>query len=745
MRRNIGAVEAASMLLAGIFVGSKFHISLLLCCLLFGAGLTGGLFFYLRGKEYVLDQIPVKLSRLFFCLAIFSVGMGRSALSFTDSPAGAAENFSGQYLQGLNGFITTPPVTTASRTTLRVQLEKEQPVSGYPDEGKLLLVFFQDPKLDFHYGDRLSIDGKLVLPPDTGGGFSFRSYLEREGISCQINNPDVKILSGFSGSRIHAGIYQLRRALVNRIYQLFPKPESALMAGILLGDESKITSDISRDFQKTGTAHIIAISGANFTLLLWILLSIVRRIVPRWWSPLLVLPFVYFYTVLVGGNAAVVRAAIMCALSIFGSVVGRTGNGINNLALTAAVMCLWKPAMMFDLGFQLSAMATLGILLFSEPLCNLTREILSKIFPKMSEDALTSVVDLLNDLCLMSVSAQVFTVWISEQAFGRISLISLPANFLIAPFQSMIMLGGFAALLLSYLFYPLGAAAAWLVWAAPALTIRIVRSCAAVKWGSIYSDLSPFQAWTICGIILVLWFGRSSIAGSIRRRKYQPYAVLLLLFAAVMIWVNAADRLDHRTEIKFHQTTSAMTLKILSPEDRLFVIGDNLTNYAAQDLLEKQFMPVKRVPEAACVDIPEDWMRREFLESGTADELTVFYLNGESRRSDTDLPQKLSAGTVFSYGDLDLQIAGSFLGKRAWLVDSTGIRLLFPNGIPPERIFVRNGIEPGSITLSILGKRDDAERWKTYQAEHALQLPIFDRTDFFDTNFYLSGKGLSFR
>ena len=95
MRRNIGAVEAASMLLAGIFIGSKFHVSLLLCCLLFGAGLAGGIFFYLRGKEFVLDQLPVKLSRLFFCLAIFSVGMGRTALSFTEQPADRAKRFAG--------------------------------------------------------------------------------------------------------------------------------------------------------------------------------------------------------------------------------------------------------------------------------------------------------------------------------------------------------------------------------------------------------------------------------------------------------------------------------------------------------------------------------------------------------------------------------------------------------------------------------------------------------------------------
>lgn len=717
MKNNVGAVQAAVMLLLGIFAGLKLHVSLLLCCLLFGAGMAGGIFFYLRGKNFVLDQLPKRLSRYLFCLALFAIGMGRTVMLNEPHPIGAAENYAGQYIEGMTGYVVSLPVTTPSRTTLRVQLDGKQSDSNLPTKGKVLLVFYRDPKIDFHYGDRILFSGTLVLPPDTGSGFSYRTYLERDGITCMINNPQAELLPGFSGSHIRAAIYRLRAALVNRVYRLFPKPESALMAGILLGDETQIPSQIERDFQKTGTAHIIAISGSNFTLLLWVLLSIIRRVVPRWWSPLLILPFIAFYTILVGGNSAVIRAAIMCALSVFGSVLGRTGYGVNNLALTAAVMCLWKPVMLFDLGFQLSAMATLGILMFSEPLCGLARTIFAKIFPKISEETLNVMVNLTNDLCLMSISAQIFTMWISAQAFGRISLISLPANFLIAPFQSMIMLGGFAALLLSFIFYPLGAAAAWLVWAAPALTIRIVRFCAAVRWGSVYSDLSPLQAWLVMALILFLWLGRHVIADSIRRRNYQPYAALLLLFTAVMVWTNAAARLDRKTEIEFYQTSSTQTLRICSPENRLFVIGDGLTNYAAQDILGKQMLPIQKIPAAAFLDLSEEWMTREFLASGAADELSLYYLNGESRRPGEKIPEELSAGFRFTADGIILRVAASFLGKRAWLVESEGITLLFPNGVPPERIFLRSGADERDISLVIFGRRDDQSRWKNHSCQ----------------------------
>ena len=726
MDHSIGPVQAALMLLAGIFTGLNLHLSPWIAAALFAAGLAGGVFFYRQGKDFVLDQLPKKLARIFFSLALFAAGMGRASFTGHHASPGSVDHFIGQRISGIIGYITSPPVVSNARTTLRVRLDSRQEAGSVPNEGKLLLIFYHDPGIEFHYGDRLSISGEVKAPPDSVGNFSYRTYLERNGIRAMINNPAVKRLDGFSGNPLFAGIYRLRSFLVNRIYELFPSPEGPLMAGILLGDESKITSAMERDFQETGTAHIIAISGANFTLLTLVLLSMLQRLVPHWWAPLLMIPFIAFYTILVGGNSAVVRAAIMCVFTILGSVRGRTGNGVNNLALTAAIMCLWNPNMIYDLGFQLSATAALGILLFSDPLCDLMKRILGKVFPKMSEASLTGSVGILNDLCLMSVCAQVFTLWIIAQAYGRISLISLPANFLIAPFQPMIMLGGFLTLLLSCLFYPLGLAAAWVVWAAPALTIRIVQSCAGISWGKVYFDLSAVQAWLIIALIIALWSGRNMIAGSIQQRNFRPYAALVLLFLAVMVWTNAADRLDRRTEIEFRSTSSSLKLRIRSRENRDLIIADNLTNYGAQDLLKKQVLPIPRKTEAAWLEIPENWMVREFTASGAAEGLSLLSLNGMMRKGAGEDAERMTDGSVYILDDVILHFITGYLGKRCWLVESGGLRLLFPNGVPPKRIFTPGQSGGGDISLAVLGKRDSKEIWEEYLAENvnrsALQL-----------------------
>ena len=746
MGKRIGAVQAAAMLLSGIFIGLKLHPSLQVCLAVFAAGLAGGIYFYQRGKEYVLDQLPKKLFRVFFYAAILAAGMVRAALISSDRPAKTIDNYAESRVDGLIGYIIAPPVVTPSRTSLRVQLDSKQMNAALPNHGRVLLIFYSDPKMEFHYGERLSITGKIILPPDSGAGFSYREYLARSNITVMINNPHVSVLPGFTGNPIKAHIYGLRKILVDQTFRLFPNQEGALMAGILLGDESKITSDADRAFQKTGTAHIIAISGANFTLFTWILLRIVRRLFPHWWAPpVVMIPFIWFYTVLVGGNSAVVRAALMCGLSIIGSSIGRTGNGVNNLALTSAVMALWDPNVLFDLGFQLSATATLGILLFSEPLCSLVRGGIAKVFPKISKEMLTSVVNTLNELCLMSFSANVYTLWISAQAFGRISLIAPLANFLIAPFQSLIMIGGFIVLVLSFIFYPLGSAAAWVVWAAPALTIRIVQQCAAVKWGAVFFELSSFQAWLIIGLITALWVGRYALVNSFRKRFFQPYAVLLLLFTAVMIWVNAVERLKHQTEIEFHQTVSSMNLSIRSPENRLFLIGDNLSNYAAQDLLKKRILPVSVSPEAAWIDIPEAWMCREFLSSGAAEDLSILYLNGELAGKTVNALERMTDGTVFSVDGMNLFFVTSYMNKRVWILADKNYALLFPNGVPPVRIFTESVPDLDRITLIILGKRDDKVLWSEYCAVNRFCPQIEDFSEKGDVTFFLANDGISYR
>jgi hypothetical protein len=169
-----------------------------------------------------------------------------------------------------------------------------------------------------------------------------------------------------------------------------------------------------------------------------------------------------------------------------------------------------------------------------------------------------------------------------------------------------------------------------------------------------------------------------------------------------------------------------------------------MTNYAAQKLLEKQILPVRRSPVAAWIDIQEDWMIREFLDSGTGDELSVLYLNGRSEREDPDLPKKLEKGFAFSADGIELHMAASYLNKQSWILVCEGKHILFPNGIPMERIFSFNGPQLAEMDLVVLGKRDDRDTWQAISSSNEGRPTLLDRSDEGSVTIYISQNSIGF-
>ena len=120
-------------------------------------------------------------------------------------------------------------------------------------------------------------------------------------------------------------------------------------------------------------------------------------------------------------------------------------------------------------------------------------------------------------------------------------------------------------------------------------------------------------------------------------------------------------------------------------------------------------------------------MLREFTGSGPEGDPAVLYLNGQTDAP--GLPQTVEPGFVFSADGVTLRAAASFMGKRAWTAEYGGQRVLIPNGIPPERIFTRTGVQPSGTDLVLIGKRDLSASWQEYSAAHDGHPAVLDRTD----------------
>ncbi|MEJ2601096.1 MAG: ComEC/Rec2 family competence protein, partial [Anaerolineales bacterium] len=186
-----------------------------------------------------------------------------------------------------------------------------------------------------------------------------------------MNQASARLLLHDQGNFLLAWVYALKRRALGTVYQIFPDPEASLMAGILLGVETGIPGPVQQAFQATGTSHIIAISGFNITILAGLFSTLFVKLLGkrrRYLAAGLSAAAIGLYTIRVGAEAAVVRAALMGALALFARQVGRQQDGLNSLGLVAALMALANPNILWDVGFQLSFMATLGLVLYAEPL-----------------------------------------------------------------------------------------------------------------------------------------------------------------------------------------------------------------------------------------------------------------------------------------------------------------------------------------------------------------------------------------
>jgi competence protein ComEC len=218
----------------------------------------------------------------------------------------------------------------------------------------------------------------------------------------------------------------LRAALGAPLRALVPEPESALLMGIVLGERAGIGRDLREAFAATGTAHLLAISGSNMTLVA-AAVSVALRGHAR---PVLVAAATVLalaaYTVLVGPQPSVARAALMAGVASLGLALGRRGAAANALGAAVAVMLVIDPRALEDVGFLLSVAATAGLIAWERPIARR----LGKLPPLIAGGLAATV------------AASAPTIPIVAAVFGRISLVSPLANLVAVPLFAPIMLFG---------------------------------------------------------------------------------------------------------------------------------------------------------------------------------------------------------------------------------------------------------------------------------------------------------------
>lgn len=617
------------------------------------------------------------------------------------------------------GWVSADPDRRESSLLLRLRVEQiELPGSAVIEgRGEAMLVLL--PGGGWRYGDRVELWGRPATPPEDEE-FSYRDYLARRGIYSLFSYPQVIKTGEGAGSPFLKAVYAIRERAYATLNRIFPQPEAALLAGILLGLERDLPETLERAFQDTGTAHIIAISGFNMSVLSGLFIALFSRFFRRGWAALLAAAAIAFYTVLVGANPAVIRAAVMSSLALFGRLIGRSSAGPTPLAFSAAVMCLFNPLLPWDVSFQLSFTATLGLVLYAEPLqAGFEAWAARRWNPALARRLAGPV----SEYVLFTLAAQVTTMPVTLVHFRRLSLSTLLANPLILPAQPLVMILGGVALIAGLVLPAAGQVLAWLAWPLTAYTIRAVELLARIPSGALaFGRLNGWFALTYYALLFGLTLPGRPLAAL--RSRLKPAALIAGLgLLTVVLWSAALRRPDGRLHLAIFDLTEGQGALVATPGGSRILLGGAPGGNALASQLGREAGPLRRRLDALVVPfasagplegLPEVIERMPVAgvywaapppEKRAAESLRE--LLTERRIPETILP---GGGALRLDEGATLRVLADSESGAALLLEYGRLRVFWPNGAPPGDLPDLSG---GILLLSEADwKETSLEQWR---------------------------------
>jgi len=482
------------------------HVAALpLWLLLLGVGACGALAASLR-QAGLPKPIARWLTLGLLLLACAAFGAARLALSSPVGDASAVSSFIGRGQVVVQGEVGAEPDLRARSLLLEVDASSLSLDGGHSWQdvhGEIALItLVPNGPYAPEYGDTVEIQGllepvvgsPLAAPAQSAAPTSGKSSAAQAlrpvaapaGIFAAMTFPRLSILERGGGNLALAWLFALRQQLAQAISHALPEPEASLLIGILLGLKTSVLRAQYPLFQATGTVHLIVTSGLKVTVLSGLLAALANRLVGRRWALAPLLAGIAAYVILSGAGPAAVRAGIMGGLLVIAPRAGRNYNVFTALALAALLMSAWSPYVLWDVGFQLSLLGTLGMALIAPLLATQIARPLGDL-PGARLSA---------ELVAATLAAQIATLPIQIINFGQLSLIAPVVNLLVVPLLGVLLAMGVIIGLLGLLLPIAGAWAGWVCWPLLWLVEQVITRSAALPFASVsIGALDLWLAW----------------------------------------------------------------------------------------------------------------------------------------------------------------------------------------------------------------------------------------------------------
>lgn len=328
------------------------------------------------------------------------------------------------------------------KTTFIGQIIDEPDVRDLSEKLKVTIknstVLVTTGRGEYQYLDTIKITGKLKTPAEFQD-FNYKHYLLKDGIYSVMDYPKIELVSTSHRYTPITFAYEkvvwLKEQLRKSVYENFSPPQSQLLEGIVLGNNKTMTQDLRDQLNASGLRYLTAISGVH-VIIVSEMLMILFLFLGLWRGQAFYfsIAFIWFYIIITGFTASGIRAAIMGIIFLLAQKLGRQNTSSRTIVIAATLMLLQNPMLLFyDIGFQLSFMASVGII-YGKPLLEIGMKVFTKEHARPLVEAMA-----------VTLAAQAFIAPIMIYNFGNISLVAPITSLLVLPIMPWILVSGFLA------------------------------------------------------------------------------------------------------------------------------------------------------------------------------------------------------------------------------------------------------------------------------------------------------------
>lgn len=423
--------------------------------------------------------------------------------------------------------------------------------------------------------------------------FDYKKYLARQGVYLQAYLPNEILKTEKTDVSFPDQIRQKRLSILNEINRspLSPKIQE-FVKGIILSDRTEMDPETVTDFNQTGLVHLLAISGSHMVIIFWLALFIFNQIIPvqlRKVSIILSLVLIWAFAVFIDYGSSVMRSCLMISCYYIMVLLQRKPDLLHALALSAFLILVVDSRQLFEVGFQLSYVAVLGIWWLAEPVKALFGQ------PKWW------LLDFVYSIAAMTIAAQIATLPLSIFYFHQFSFISIFANLLIIPLSEVIIISS----LFMVIFIAFGLKFLPVYELFDTFILYVLKL---IHWFSGFETLMnrnlSLNLWEIVPLFLSIFFLKFVVKEHLNLKHLLRFSFCLLVFFGLRIGFNVYN--FEKREILVHQFYREKIISVKDKDQTVFWLKSNKNEAKIKDFVINPYLISRRTAHCKIKYYPED-------------------------------------------------------------------------------------------------------------------------------------------